>query len=400
VSAPPYRWIVLAVAVVGFMQTHVHRMAFAPLIPTFVGDLGLTYAAAGTIQTAYFWTYALAQIPVGMVADRWGSRRVMLACMALLAVGAIAFAASRTYGESIAARCLVGFGAAAVWVPGMRLIAEWFPVAERGRATGLISGGGGVGGTVGLILVPWLAAMWGWRVAYATLAVPALLMLVFIVLALPRDTAVAAASVRRSGSLMRVLAHRPVWALNLSVAFSYGGYFSFVTFLPAFLVKRLALSDTQAGVITGLITAGTILSWPLAGVLSDRVGRRKPIYLASQSASALVCFVFAIGDGFMGPASAAVVAVVAGILIGGLILPFVAVSEMFPRELAATAAGVTNSACFVGGMILPIVLGRVLDVTGSFPAAFVVAGTVQVLACVFGAFMAETGSARYTPERS
>jgi MFS family permease len=399
-NAPPYRWIVLAVAVVGFVQTHVHRMAFAPLIPTFVGDLGLTYAAAGTIQTAYFWTYALAQIPVGMVADRWGSRRVMIACMALLAVGAVTFAASRTYAESIAARSLVGLGAAAVWVPGMRLIAEWFPVAERGRATGLMSGGGGAGGTLGLILVPWLAAMWGWRVAYGALALPALLTLLFIVLALPRDARPMVTTARRPGSLLRVLAHRAAWPLNVSVTFSYGGYFSFVTFLPAFLVKRLALSDTQAGVITGLITAGTILSWPLAGVLSDRFGRRKPIYLVSQCASALVCFVFAVGESWMGAASAAAVAVLAGILIGGLILPFVVVSEMFPRELAATAAGVTNAACFVGAMILPIALGRVLDVTGSFAAAFVVAGVVQVIACVFGAFMAETGSARYTPERS
>ena len=399
-NAPPYRWIVLAVAVVGFMQTHVHRMAFAPLIPTFVGDLGLTYAAAGTIQTAYFWTYALAQIPFGMVADRWGSRRVMIVCMALLAVGAVAFAASRTYPESIAARCLVGLGAAAVWVPGMRLITEWFPVAERGRATGLMSGGGGAGGTLGLILVPWLAAMWGWRIAYGALALPALLTLLFIVLALPRGGQPTTTAARRSGSLRRVLAHRAMWPLNVSVTFSYGGYFSFVTFLPAFLVKRVALSETQAGVITGLITAGTILSWPLAGVLSDRFRRRKPIYLASQSASALVCFVFALGEGRMGAASAAVVSVAAGILIGGLILPFVVVSEMFPRELAATAAGVTNAACFVGGMILPIILGRVLDVTGSFAAAFMVAGAVQVLACVVGAFMAETGSARYTPERS
>jgi ACS family D-galactonate transporter-like MFS transporter len=399
-SASPYRWIVLAVAVVGFVQTHVHRMAFAPLIPTFVGDLGLTYAAAGTIQTAYFWTYALAQIPVGMVADRWGSRRVMIGCMALLAVGAVAFAASRTYAESIAARCLVGFGAAAVWVPGMRLIAEWFPVAERGRATGLMSGGGGVGGTLGLILIPWLAAMWGWRVAYGALALPALLTLLFIVLALPRDARAAATTARRSGSLGRVLAHRGMWPLNLSVTFSYGGYFSFVTFLPAFLVKRLALSDTQAGVITGLITAGTILSWPLAGALSDRVGRRKPIYIASQCASVLVCFSFALGESWMGAASASMAAVVAGILIGGLILPFVMVSEMFPRDLAATAAGVANSACFVGAMILPIALGRVLDVTGSFAAAFVVAGAVQMVACVFGAFMAETGATRYTPERS
>ena len=69
-----FRWAVLAVTIVAFMQTHLHRLAFASLIPIFVADLGLSYAAAGTIQTAYFWTYALAQVPVGLLTDRWGAQ--------------------------------------------------------------------------------------------------------------------------------------------------------------------------------------------------------------------------------------------------------------------------------------------------------------------------------------
>jgi sugar phosphate permease len=52
-----FRWVILAVSTLGFMQVHIHRVGFAPLIPTFIADLGLTYAAAGAIMTAYFWTY-------------------------------------------------------------------------------------------------------------------------------------------------------------------------------------------------------------------------------------------------------------------------------------------------------------------------------------------------------
>lgn len=389
----PYRWAVLAVAVGAFMQTHLHRMAYAPLIPTFVADLGLTYAAAGTIQTAYFWTYAAVQIPIGLVADRWGSRRVMMASMAVLVAGALAFAASRTYLESIGARMLVGLGAAAFWVPGMRLITEWFPQRERGRATGLMSAGGGLGGTLGLVIVPWVASAFGWRVAYGALAVPAVVVLVVIATALPRGTAGGPAAPRASGgSLGRVLATPSLWPLNVAVLFSYGGYFSFVTFLPAYLVKALALSDTEAGLVTGLMTAGTIVSWPVAGALSDRTGRRKPIYLVSQATSALVCAAFALVVPSLGPGGAAPMALAAGLLIGGMILPFVAIVEMFPHERAATAAGVANTACFVGGMVLPIVLGRVVDVTGSFAAAFLVAAAVQGIALAFGAFMVETGA--------
>ena len=68
--------------------------------------------------------------------------------MALLAAGAGAFAVSGGFTSAILARMLVGLGAAAVWVPGMRLVTEWFPVEERARATGMMSAGGGIGGTL------------------------------------------------------------------------------------------------------------------------------------------------------------------------------------------------------------------------------------------------------------
>lgn len=92
--------------------------------------------------------------------------------------------------------------------------------------------------------------------------------------------------------------------------------------------------------------------------------------------------------------------VVLAVALGAFMpLPFVWIVEMFPPELAATAAGVTNAACFAGGMILPIVLGRVVDVTGSFGAAFLVAAAVQGIALIIGVFMVETGAPAYTPQR-
>jgi predicted MFS family arabinose efflux permease len=385
----PYRWVILAVCMLSFIQVHIHRLAFSPLIPTFVADLGITYAAAGAIQTAYFWTYTLVQVPIGLCTDRWGARRVMLVFLSALCVGTLLFAASHSYPASIAARALVGLGAAAVWVPGMRLIAEWFPVEERGRVTGLFSAGGGVGGTLALVLVPWLAERWGWRLAYAATVVPVLVVLALIGLLVREREAPGAAAPRREGALWRVLGTPAMWPFNLTVLFSYGGYFSMLTFLPAFFVRRMGFSGAQAGLVTSLITAGTIVSWPLAGYVSDRLGRPKAVYLFSQTASMLVCVVFALivpGFAFGG---AALVAVATGLLVGGMITPYVMVIDMFPRDLAGTVTGVINASCFAGGMVLPVILGRVVDVTGSFPAAFLVAGGVQLLALVFGAFIRE-----------
>lgn len=388
--ASPYRWIILAVGVTAFLQTHLHRMAFAPLIPTFVGDLGLSYAAAGTIQTAYFWTYATMQVPVGVIADRWGARRVMLVCMALLTLGAAAFSLSAGFGSSVVARMIVGLGACAVWVPAMRLVSEWFPPAERARATGMISAGGGLGGTLGLLLIPWLAAHWGWRLAYGATVVPAALTVVLIALLVTPGPRVAGA-VGSRGGLRRVLATPELWPFNLMVFFSYGAYFSVITFLPAFLVSVLGATRPQAGLVTGLITAGTMVSWPLAGWLSDLQGRRKPLTVLGQAAAVggFVAFAFVVPH--VSLTGAGVVAALMGLLIGGMILPFVMVVELVPPELAATVSGVTNGACFVGAMALPIALGRIVDVTGGFTSAFLLAAGLQALALLCSVPMRETG---------
>jgi MFS family permease len=390
--ASSYRWVILALTVAGFMQTHIHRLAFAGLIPVFVTDLGVNYAAAGTIQTAYFWTYMLVQVPIGLAADRWGPRRVMLCCMAVLGAGALAFAASTTYLAAIAARMLVGLGAAAVWVPGMRLVSEWFPAHERGRAMGVMSAGGGVGGTLGLIVVPWLAGFWGWRIAYGAMAMPAIVTAVLFALFL-RGSVAGAVTRAEPGAFRRVLGARELIPFNLNVCFSYGAYFSLITFLPAFLVRSLGFTSAEAGLVTGLVTAATIVSWPLGGMLSDRLGRRKPVILASQGASILIPVIFAVGMPRVGLVGTMGAAILTGFLVGGLILPFVMIVEMFPRELVATASGVANSACFVGAMFLPIVLGRLVDVTGGFGWAFAAAGVTQALAFVFALFLPETGTA-------
>ncbi len=96
-------------------------------------------------------------------------------------------------------------------------------------------------------------------------------------------------------------------------------------------------------------------------------------------------------------AGAAVAAAVTGLVAGGMIAPYVMVIELFPHELAGTAMGVINASCFAGAMVLPVILGRVVDLTGSFPAAFLVAGGVQGLALISGCFVRESAPARITP---
>lgn len=412
----PYRWVILAVSTLGFMQSHLHRVGFAPLIPIFIRDLRLTYAAAGTIMTSYFWTYMVAQIPIGLLTDRWGPRRVMIVFTAILSLGVLGFPLSQSYGASLLFRMLVGLGAAAVWVPSIRLINEWFPPHERGRATGILSAGGGLGGTLGLLAIPLLAELWGWRWSYASMVLPVFLTLALLVLLVrPADTAVEAGDPHHArespggpsvenlswggslGGLRRVLASRELWTLNITMLLFYGAYFSLLTWMPAFLVKELGAPQSRAGLVTSLMTAGGIVSWPLAGFVADRLARRKAIFLLSQAASCLVSLGFAWIVPGLSLSGAAAVAIASGIIIGGMITGFLMVVELFPVELAGSATAVMNTCSFVGSLIIPVLLGRIIDLTGSFPAAFATVGAVQALSLAIACFTRETGTGRKRP---
>jgi nitrate/nitrite transporter NarK len=394
-----YRWVILGVCLLCFMQVHIHRVGFAPLIPTFMRDLGITYAAAATIMTAYFWTYTAAQVPVGVLADRLGPRRMMLTSLGILVVGVIAFPLSRDYTQSLLTRGLIGLGAAGIWLPGLRLIHEWFPPQERGRATGLFSAGGGIGGTMALMLVPVLAEHFGWRWGYAMTLLPLFTTLALIYLfvrpgPLTERHSRAAASRGTAPVLKNVLGVAALWPINVAVLFSYGAFIGLVTFLPAFLVRQEGLTPGRAGLVTGLITAGTVVSWPLAGFISDWMGRRKVIYLFSQGMCVLSCLAFALLVPGTGWAGAALVALFTGLMLGGLVTPFVMVVELFPSDLIGTASGVVNTFCFAGSLLIPVLVGKILDVSGSFPAAFMACAAFEAVALASAAFTRETGMHR------
>ena len=408
--SPAHRWLVLGVCTLSFMQTHIHRVGFAPLIPIFIAELGITYTAAGTIMTAYFWTYTAVQVPIGIMTDRLGARRVMLAFMAVLLLGVGVFALSGSYAQALVGRCLVGLGAAAVWLPGLRLINEWFPPQERGRVTGIFSSGGGIGATAALLGIPLLADRFGWRVGYSVTLIPVLLALAAIFFVIrpgplgavqgpPRQVAgrSAVAPVGDGGGafaqLGGVLGTPALWTFNLAVLLSFGAYIGLVTWLPAFLVRSEGLSRSMAGLVTALMTAGTIVSWPTAGFISDRLGRRKAVWLFSQGMSVPVCLAFALIVPGSGVAGAVTVAVLTGLVLGGMVTPFVMVAELFPPHLVGTASGVVNTFTFVGALVIPVLLGAVLDASGSFPAAFLACAGVQALAFLTACFTREAGLA-------
>lgn len=395
------RWAILGVCVLGTVIAYIHRLGLAPLVPMLVADLDVAYAGAGVLVTAYFWTYAAVQVPLGVLTDRVGARRTMLLSLGVLAVGIVAFALSRGFGEGLAARGLVGLGAAGFWLPALRLIRDWFPPHERGRATGLCSAGGGIGGTAALLLLPALAVDLGWRWAYATTLVP-LVAMVVLTLSVVRDGPAgrarddAGAPVPPLAALGRVLGTGVLWPLAISSFCAYGAFLGLVTWLPTFLVNDHGLSAAAAGRVTSLVTAAVTVSWPLAGIVADRTGRPRAIAVASLVLGAVSCLVFAgFGPG-TGTRALALTATVTGLVLGGMLMPYLLVLERFPATLVGTAAGVVNTSWLLGGLAAPAALGVLIDVTGSFQPVFMACAGLAGLAALSVALAWEPARAAAT----
>jgi sugar phosphate permease len=196
------------------------------------------------------------------------------------------------------------------------------------------------------------------------------------------------------GALWQVLANRDIWPLSIAMLFFNGGYFSLITWTPVFVVRQLGGTQSEAGSVTSLITAAHIVSWPLLGLLTDRLGRRKLVVQMSLASGCLVSLGFALVVPGFPLWGAGAIALAAGFVMGGMILPTVMAVEIFPRELAGTVASVVNTFFFIGALTIPVLLGRLVDLTGSLPLAFVAAGAVQALALVPAAFIREPGRGR------
>jgi sugar phosphate permease len=175
-----YRWIILACCILAYATSHLTRWSYTGLATYISADLRLDKAALGLLGAAFFYPYALAQVPWGRLADRFGGRYVISLGILAGAVLLVGFTTAASLGEAMGWRIGIGLIAACGFVPIAGLLARWFKVRERGFANGAYYGlGGGLGEASAFLLLPVIQISFlqsaglplaGWRGAIAFIA--------------------------------------------------------------------------------------------------------------------------------------------------------------------------------------------------------------------------------------
>jgi ACS family glucarate transporter-like MFS transporter len=364
---------------------YIARVNISTAGPLLMGEFGLSQVTMGRIFSAFLLGYALFQVPAGMLADRWGARRVLTVSawlwvlFALLqsAVGIAPFGASAAavLTAFIVIRFLFGISESPTYPGSAQGVSKWIDPSRQGRANGIVIASIGLGSAIAPPLISNVMVHWGWRPAILVSAVPALLVAViwlFIKEPPSRPGFIPGPEQKKAkpqGSNSKSL--KSASFILLTASYTLQGYvgYIFVTWFYIYLVQERHFSLLSGAWMSSLPWILSIISIPLGGYISDRLvsGRAGPLWgrrIIPLSGMILSGLMISIGAHTSNGVAAAVALALATALILCVEGPFWAAMITISGSRSGTAGGVMNMGSNIGGMISPALTPVIAAVIG------------------------------------
>lgn len=267
-------------------------MLIAPIIPKIAIQLAVDEALLGTLITAYAVAVGTFALLTGPISDRVGRRSVLLAGTALMAAALFLHLFADSYLSLVAVRGLAGVGGGVLNGAAVAYVGDFFPPERRGWANGWVISGFAAGQIAGIPIGTLMADSFGFRTPFLLFGVVTALTLVLVYAVLPQPDVGLVQSRLTVGSAVGgyrdLLARRDVAAATLVFFVMFGGTTLYTTFLPTWLTVSVGVG---AGAIAGLFLLGGLSNavvGPVAGSLSDRIGRKRIIVAASVGLAGLM----------------------------------------------------------------------------------------------------------------
>lgn len=341
--------------------------------PFYQHELGLTRAQVGLFFTAFYIGMAGFSFAAGWLGDSLGVRRTTLIGHVFAGIAVIFASSAQSFGWAFAWFLLTGIGYSFLNPASTKGVLMWFHRRLRATAMGVKQTGVPAGGVLTALLAP-LAAVLGWRATLAGVgAVNVLFGLVFCLLWREPDEPSSTDKRPSGGAGRRRLPIRGVLAVSGGTGLLLIGQMSLLTYLPLFLKERLAFSTVHASQWLSIVQGGAVLGRVSWGTVSDRLyrGRRKAVLVLIGVVSVLLCAVLSVLDRGVSPWVLAPLTFLGGFaMIGYQGVSYSLIGEIAGESRAGTALGLmitVNALCTVVGTPL---FGYVVDVTGSYAAAW------------------------------
>jgi MFS family permease len=242
----------------------------------------MTYFRSGLLTSSFAIAYGFAQLPVAAFSERIGQRTVVVMGLVGMSMAGVAAGFTRDYNQLLASLVLMGLFGSSYHATSSALLSRSFTKQRRGQMLGLHMTGGNLSFMVAPFLAVLIASLSGsWRLAFAVLALPALLAGLLLWATVPGREQVeihADADASEDGLRWRGIVRAIGLLLGMIVLLSLITY-SIYSFLPLYLMDKHGVSFEQAGILTGIMIGVGVVGSPLGGGLSDKIGRKKVILL-------------------------------------------------------------------------------------------------------------------------
>lgn len=397
--AKVYRWYIFWILAMGYVLVYFHRLCPAVVAVDMMRDLQAGGALIGFLGAAYFYPYALMQLPAGLLSDSWGPRKTITLFFAVAFLGSIILGMAPSPFWAIFGRSVVGLGVAMLFVPTMKVLAEWFNAREFGHMTGILMAMGGIGSLIAATPLAFLSSRIGWRLSFVLVGGFTLILALlvwWVIRDRPEDFGWASPVNRHVPGqkpiplvegIRRVVTLPDFWPLavwfffNCAIFFSFGGLWG-----GPYLMHIYQMSRAQAGQVLSMMAIGMIIGSPLVSYLSVSVFKgRKPVIVGSGIIVLGLTAVLAFFTDQIPRPGLYLICLGLGVFSSAIVvIGFTMNKELFPVKMAGTATGLVNLFPFAGGAVFQPFLGYLLERQGRVGEAFTVNGYHTAFQALFG----------------
>lgn len=330
---------------------------------------GISAAQLSFFTMLQLVVYAGMQIPVGLMVDRFGSRRVLMIGAALMSVAQAGFAVATTYPEALLARTFVGAGDAMTFISVLRIVGRWFPLRRVALFTQLTGNVGQLGAIVAALPLSWMLERHGWTSAYLSAALAGPVVLAGVALVLHDDPSARslrgeALPLRALGANLKASWAQPGTRLGFWVHFTTPFSNTVLGLLWGFpfFVEGEGISATGASELLTVLTVVAIISGPIMGFIAGRHPWHRSTMALMVVAATVVSWTLVLAWPGQAPVWLLLVLVIA-VGTGGpaSMIGFDVGRTSNPSDRQASASGIINVAGFVAALVTIVAVGFILD---------------------------------------
>lgn len=360
-------WLICLLGAVFYAYEYLLRISPSAMEVSLRNHFDLTATGFGMLSSAYYYAYAPMQLPVGVLMDRFGPRRLLTFACLICVIGTLLFCQTTDYQIAVIGRFLVGVGSAFAFVGVLKLATIWLPENRLAMVAGLTSALGTVGAMVGDNFLAVIVNHIGWQKTDRYTALFGIVLMFFLWFGIhdhKRDSKSGGTinSFKRNLiDLKIILKNKQIW-LN--------GFYGCLVYLPTTVFAELwgipylshahAMTETQAGFANSLLFCGFMIGAPLMGYISDRIKqRKKPMLLGAVGAAIMMMLILYYPH--LPHFAIYLFVFILGLFYSAQAIVFAVGRELSPNEAAGTAIAATNMMVMMGAMLLQPLIGHLLD---------------------------------------